>query len=53
MRLSFSRASALVLALGMSSQGFAQTKLLRFPDIHGDRIVFTHGGDLWTASTSG
>ncbi len=31
----------------------AQTKLLRFPDISGDKIVFTYGGDLWTASTSG
>ncbi len=31
----------------------AQTKLLRFPDIHGDRIVFSYGGDLWTASSSG
>ncbi len=27
------------------------TKLLRFPDVHGDRVVFTYGGDLWTAST--
>ncbi|HJZ68339.1 MAG TPA: peptidase S41, partial [Blastocatellia bacterium] len=31
----------------------AQTKLLRFPDIHGDRVVFTYGGDLWTAPASG
>ena len=31
----------------------AQTKLLRFPDIHGDRVVFTYGGDLWVASTAG
>lgn len=31
----------------------AQTKLLRFPDIYGDRVVFTYGGDLWVASTSG
>ncbi|MBK7393440.1 MAG: PD40 domain-containing protein [Chloracidobacterium sp.] len=31
----------------------AQTKLLRFPDISGDRVVFTYGGDLWTTSTSG
>jgi len=30
-----------------------QTKLLRFPDVHGDKVVFTYGGDLWTASTSG
>jgi tricorn protease len=31
----------------------AQTKLLRFPDIHGDRLVFTYAGDLWTAPTTG
>ncbi len=31
----------------------AQTKLLRFPDIHGDRVVFTYAGDLWTAPTTG
>jgi tricorn protease len=31
----------------------AQTKLLRFPDIHGDQVVFTYGGDLWTASANG
>jgi tricorn protease len=31
----------------------AQTKLLRFPDIHGDKVVFTYGGDLWTASVTG
>ena len=32
---------------------FAQTKLLRFPDIYGDRVVFTYGGDLWTAPANG
>src|SRR5947209_14205047 len=31
----------------------AETKLLRFPDIYGDKVVFTYGGDLWTTSTSG
>ena len=31
----------------------SQTKLLRFPDIFGDRVVFTYGGDLWTASATG
>src|ERR1700745_1720224 len=31
----------------------AQTKLLRFPDVHGDKVVFTYGGDLWLAATSG
>ncbi len=31
----------------------AQTKLLRFPDVHADKVVFTYAGDLWLASTSG
>ena len=31
----------------------AQTKLLRFPDIHGDRVAFCHGGDIWTAPATG
>jgi tricorn protease len=31
----------------------SQTKLLRFPDISGERVVFTYGGDLWTAPSSG
>ncbi len=30
-----------------------QTKLLRFPDLHDDLVVFVYAGDLWTASTSG
>jgi tricorn protease len=42
-------AVGLFLVVGVS----AQTKLLRFPDIHGDRVVFTYGGDLWTAPASG
>ncbi len=31
----------------------AQTRLLRFPDIHGDRIVFCYAGDLWLANRTG
>ncbi|MBD3178562.1 MAG: hypothetical protein GF417_02630, partial [Candidatus Latescibacteria bacterium] len=30
-----------------------QSRLMRFPDIHGDRIVFSYGGDLWTVSSGG
>lgn len=44
---------ALLLVLFISVSAFTQTKLLRFPDIHGSQVVFTYGGDLWTASTSG
>ena len=42
-----------VLALAAPGQVQAQTKLLRFPAIHGDRVAFTYGGDLWTAATAG
>ena len=31
----------------------AQTKLLRFPDIHDDRVAFTYGGDIWIAPATG
>ncbi|MBK9768347.1 MAG: PD40 domain-containing protein [Chloracidobacterium sp.] len=43
----------LVLCLFITAAVFSQTKLLRYPDIQGDKVVFTYGGDLWTASTSG
>jgi tricorn protease len=36
-----------------TTAAYSQTKLLRFPDIRGDRVVFTYGGDLWTAPSSG
>jgi tricorn protease len=36
-----------------SASAFGQTKLLRYPDLHGDKVVFSYGGDLWTASTAG
>jgi len=31
----------------------AQTKLLRFPDVYGDKVVFSYAGDLWMAAISG
>ncbi len=40
----------ILLAAGMA---YGQTKLLRFPDIHGNEVVFCYGGDLWKASVSG
>lgn len=47
--------SLLTLAaiLTLSIATYSQTKLLRFPDIRGDRVVFTYGGDLWTAPAAG
>lgn len=47
----------ILLALSLSPPAAAaqdsETRLLRFPDIHGDTVVFCYGGDLWRASTSG
>jgi len=36
-----------------SGDARAQTRLLRHPDLHGDQVVFTHGGDLWRAPLAG
>ena len=36
-----------------NTAGMAEGRLMRFPDVHGDKIVFTYGGDLWLGSTSG
>jgi tricorn protease len=46
-------AALLFLCLCAPAIVAAQTKLLRFPDIHGDKVAFTNGGDIWVASTSG
>ena len=35
------------------SLSFAQTKLLRFPDIHESGVVFCYGGDIWKVSVNG
>jgi tricorn protease len=41
------------LMLLASLPALANTKLLRFPDVHGDRVVFSYGGDLWGAPLAG
>jgi tricorn protease len=43
-------ASAALLAPGLAG---AQTKLLRYPDIAGDRVAFCYAGDLWSAPATG
>ena len=49
----FHTAIIVAVFLVLSTAAFAQTKLLRFPDIHGDRVAFTYGGDIWTAPVTG
>ncbi len=42
-----------MIVLLTSGTLFAQTKLLRFPDIYADTVVFCYGGDLWKAPVMG
>ncbi len=48
---------ALGLIAGLASAAWADpippTKLLRFPDLAGDQVVFTYAGDLWTVPVAG
>ena len=52
-------AAALVLALAAVAAGVApaaaleECRLMRMPDIEGNRIVFVYAGDLWTVARSG
>ena len=46
-------AAVVALLPAAAGSAAAQTKLLRFPDIHGERVVFSYAGDLWFASTAG
>ena len=47
----------LCVLLFASSAAMAQTmpegRLMRFPDVHGDKVVFSYAGDLWLVSTDG
>ena len=54
-RLSGLFAASLMVAatVAVPSPASAQTKLLRFPAIQGDRVAFTYAGDIWTAPASG
>ena len=53
LRLSRVASWLMSVAVLVASQVQGQTRLLRYPDLHGDQIVFTYAGDLWISSTSG
>lgn len=40
-------------AAPQEAMSMEEGRLMRFPDIHGDKIAFSYGGDIWLASTSG
>jgi len=50
----FSKATSTIAAvLALAGSAAAQTRLLRFPDIHGERVAFCYAGDLWLAPVAG
>ena len=56
MSIRLNTAATLLAALGaglLPAAATAQTKLLRFPDIAGDRVAFCYAGDIWTAPAKG
>ncbi len=46
-------AALAAIALAAPPVAEAQTRLLRFPAIHGDRVAFTYAGDIWVAPVTG
>ncbi len=46
-------AGVICLVGSVSSSGYSQTNLLRFPDIHEHTVAFCYGGDLWKAPANG
>jgi tricorn protease len=38
---------------GQDASGMPEGRLMRFPDIHKDKIAFMYGGDLWLAPSAG
>ncbi|HLA76048.1 MAG TPA: S41 family peptidase [Vicinamibacteria bacterium] len=53
MSMRLNTAAALLAAAFFPTASPAQTKLLRFPDIAGNRVAFCYAGDLWTAPAEG
>ena len=47
--------AALVAAFlsAVPARALEDARLLRFPDVNGDTIAFSHGGDLWTVPAAG
>src|SRR5262245_6628558 len=46
-------AAICITSTALGQAGPASTRLLRFPDISGNSIVFTYAGDLWSVARSG
>jgi tricorn protease len=45
--------AVLAAALTLPASAASEARLLRYPDIHRDLVVFVHGGDIWRAPSAG
>ena len=45
--------AALALAAATLAHAAEPTRLLRFPDVHGDTVAFVYAGDIYVADTAG
>jgi len=45
--------AALLTSTCTMAQETPEGRLLRFPDLHGDKVVFVYGGDLWLVPAAG
>jgi tricorn protease len=53
MTVTLRSAAALLTALTFPLLASGESKLLRFPDIHGDQVAFVHAGDIYRAHADG
>ena len=57
--MTFVRSLVVLVVLACAGAGVAlaqelqEGRLMRFPDVRGNKIAFVYGGDIWIASTSG
>lgn len=49
----FAGLALLFCATVAGSQQLSEGRLMRFPDVRGNKIVFVYGGDIWIVTTSG
>ena len=45
--------TAAIAALAFAQGGTQEMRLLRYPNVHGNSLLFTYGSDLWTADLNG
>ena len=43
----------ILFLFSQNSYALEEMPLMRFPDVHGDLVVFVYGGDIWSVSSSG